>query len=91
MNNSEIRVKFKGRCLQDKITFTPRNVVNSMFVYNLDKWSKDLNADVTLKKFMFGAVKLTKIADPDKYSYSGYSSAFDSCLLFSLPNFDVIV
>ena len=28
MNNSKIRVRFKGSCLKlDRITFTPRNVV----------------------------------------------------------------
>ena len=32
---------------------------------------------------MFGAVKLTKIADPDKYSCIG----FDSCLHFTPQNF----
>ena len=35
---------------------------------------------------MFGAVKLTKNADPDKYKYSGYSIGFDSRLQFSLPD-----
>ena len=37
---------------------------------------------------MFGTVKLTKNADPNKYSYSGYGTGFDSCLLFSVSNFD---
>ena len=36
---------------------------------------------------MFGNVKITKNADPDKYSYSGYGIGFDSRLL-SIPNFD---
>ena len=33
---------------------------------------------------MFGAVKLTKYADPDKYKYSGYGIGFDSHSEFSL-------
>ena len=33
---------------------------------------------------LFGAVKLTKNADPDKYSYSGYGIGFNSCSLFSI-------
>ena len=37
---------------------------------------------------LFGGVKLTKIADPDKYLYSGYGIGFISHLLFALPNFD---
>ena len=37
---------------------------------------------------MFGAVKLHKIVDPDKYSYSGYGIEFDSHSLYSVPNFN---
>ena len=36
----------------------------------------------TLKDCFFGAVKLTKNADPDKYSYSGYGIGFDLRALF---------
>ena len=31
---------------------------------------------------LFGAVKLTKNAPPDKYSYSGYGTGFDACGFF---------
>ena len=31
---------------------------------------------------MFGAIKLTKNTDPDKYKYSGYRIGFDSCSEF---------
>ena len=41
-------------------------------VYELDRWSQDLNAECTLKNCLFGAAKLTKNTDPDKYPYSGY-------------------
>ena len=37
---------------------------------------------------MFENVKITKNADPDKDSCSGYGMGFDSCSLFSIPNFD---
>ena len=37
---------------------------------------------------MFGAVKLTKNANPNEYSYSGYGIGFHSCSLFSIPKFD---
>ena len=47
------------------------------------EWSKDLNTDFTLDNCLFGAVKLTKNADPDKYVYSGYSIGFDSRSQFS--------
>ena len=35
---------------------------------------------------MFGAVKLTKNADIDKYGYSGYGIRFDRKSSFSLPS-----
>ena len=35
---------------------------------------------------MFGAVKLTKNADTDKYKYSGYGIEFHSQSAFSLPD-----
>ena len=50
MNNSRIRVEFKGSCSkQDKTNFTRRNVVNLFIVYEIDTWSRDLNANLTLK------------------------------------------
>ena len=40
MNDSRIRGEFQGSYLkQDKLTFTPRNVVNLFIVYKLDTWS----------------------------------------------------
>ena len=85
MNNPRTRVEFKGSCLkQDKVAFTPKNVVNSFTFYELDTWSRDLNADFILKDCFFGAVKLIANPDADKYSYSGYGIRFDSRSLFSL-------
>ena len=53
--------------------FTHRNAVNLLIVYELDEC-------------LFGAVKLTKNADTDKYSYSGYGNGFDANSHFSLSN-----
>ena len=70
MNNSRIKLKFKGNILkQDKATFTPDNVVNLYVAYELVTWSKDLNSEFTLKYSLFGAIKLTKNASPKKYFY----------------------
>ena len=82
MNNSKIRLKFKGSWLkqEDKAPFTPNNLVNlfivvklvklvilvKLFIYELDRWPRNLNTDFALKDCLFGAVKLTKNADPDK-------------------------
>ena len=65
-------------------TFNPSGVINFFiffifyFFIQLDRWSQDLNADFTLKDWLFGSVKLTKNSDPGKYSYSGCSIRFDS-------------
>ena len=79
MKNSRIRLKFKGSCQkqEDKAIFTHQNVVNLFIVYELDTWLRDLNTDFTLKDYLFGSVKLTKNADPDKHKYSCYGIAFD--------------
>ena len=88
MNNSKIRLKFKGSCLkeEDKSRFTPNNVVNLFIVDELSRWSRDLNTDFTLKDCLFGALKLTKNADPDKYKYGGYGIGFDWCSEFLLSD-----
>ena len=70
------------------MTFTPRNVVNLFIVYELDRLSQDLNANFTLRGCLLGAVKLTKNADPHKYSHSRYGIGFDFCSLFSFSDFD---
>ena len=47
-----------------------------------------MNADFNIKDCLLGAVKLTKNADPYKYSYSGYGVGFDFSSHFSLAGFD---
>ena len=80
MNNSRIRLKFKGSYLkqEDKADFTPNNVVNLFIIYELDTWSRDLNTNFTLKDCLLRAVKLNKNDDPNKCKYSGYDIGFDS-------------
>ena len=63
-------------------------MVNLFIVYELNIWTQDLNAEFTLKDCLLGAVKLTKNANPNKYSYSGNGTGFDSCSIFSIPDFD---
>ena len=41
---------------------------------------KNLNTDFTVRNSLFGSVKPTKNADPDKYKYSSFGIGFDSCL-----------
>ena len=69
--------KFNVRCLkQDKITFSLGKTVNIYIIHDLK--SNLNNFDPTLANFLFGAVKLTKDSDIDKYKYSGYGIGVDS-------------
>ena len=61
-----MKLKFNGSCLK-QVTFTPNNVVNLFIVYELDTWFQDLSVYFALKDCLFGSVKLTKNADPNKY------------------------
>ena len=84
MNNFTVRLEFQESCLkQDKVTFTLNNVVDLFTAYELDTCLRGLNTDFTLKNCLFGAVKLTKNADPEKYSYSEYGIGFDWITFFS--------
>ena len=67
-------------------TYTSRNRIIFFIVYELDTRSQDLNSYFTLKDCLFGAVKIAKNADPDKYVYRGYGTGFDSRSEFSLPD-----
>ena len=55
MSNSKIRSKFKGSCLkqEDRVHFTQSNVVD---LFTLREWSKDVNAEFTLKDCLFGSL-----------------------------------
>ena len=55
--------------------------MNVYIVYDLK--SSFNNFDPTLQNCLFGAVKLTKNSDIDKYQYRGYGIGFDSRETFS--------
>ena len=78
-------VKFNESCLikQNKSTFN-RKIVNIYIVDDLVSNSNDFNP--TQQNCLFGAVKLTKNVDIDKYKYSCYSIGFDSKGSFSHSN-----
>ena len=61
---------------QDKTTFAHRNLVNLFIIHELGTCLMGLNTIFTLGGCLFGAVKLTKNADPDKYVYNGYGIGF---------------
>ena len=74
---TKTRVEFNGNYLkQDKITYTHRKIVNIYIVYEI-VGSSGRNNQPTLQNAQFGAVKLTKTANIDKYRYSSYGIGFD--------------
>ena len=87
-NKARVRLWFKERCLkqENKALFSPNNVINLFIVYWLGRWTRDLSTDFTLTDCLFGAVKLTKNADRDKYKYSGYDKGFTLCSEISLSD-----
>ena len=72
MNNSRIRLRFEESYLKQEKW--------SKFFYSL--WIRYMVTRFKWwfysKRLLFGSVKTTKNADPDKYSYSGYGIGFDS-------------
>ena len=75
---TKTRVRFSGSCLkQDKITYNHGKIVNINIVCEINKNDSTTSSDLTLEKFLFGAVSLTKISDINKYKYSGYGTGFD--------------
>ena len=78
-DNARIKVKFNGDLL---INHGP--IVIIYIVYRLIPTTKD--SSVTLQNCLFGAVKLTKNTDIDKYKYFGYGIGFDSRGKFTHPS-----
>ena len=71
LHGSKYELKFKEMCLkQNIVSFLHKDIVNLYATYKLGAWSEDLNTDFTLGNWLYGAVKLTKNTDPDKYKYS---------------------
>ena len=83
-----VNLKFKGSCLkqEDKVAFTPKNVVNFFIVYELDSRPEDLDSDFTQKNCLFRGGKLPKNPDLDKHSDSRYGIGCDTRIEFSLPD-----
>ena len=75
-------IKFSGSCLkQGKITFNHGKIMTIYIAYDLK--SNLNNFDPGLQNCLFGAIKLTKNSDIDKYEYAGYGIGFNSRGTFS--------
>ena len=87
LNTAKFRMQFNGSCLRhDKVIFTPDKIINLHTTFELKSWPFYIHDGFMVRNFLFGTVKLTKNAGPDKYSYSGYDILFDVPGTFSLPN-----
>ena len=65
------------------MSFLQECVLNLYITYEIDTSARGLNTDFTLGNSLFGAVKLTKNADPNKYGCSSYGVGFDALSRFS--------
>ena len=82
---TKTRLEFRGSCLkQDKIIFNHWKIVNIYIVYELDMIY--VKTDPMLLNCLFGAVSLTKIANIDKYKYSGSGIGFARGNVYSVGN-----
>ena len=77
-SGNKIRLKFNRDYLkQPKLSYTHGKTVNIYIVCEVGASSSHPD-DSTIKNSLFGAVRLTKNADINKYQYSGYRIGFDS-------------
>ena len=84
-DNVRIKVRFNGDLLrQTQVTYNHESIVNIYIVYEATPDTKTTN--ITLENCLFGAIKLTKNSDNDKYKYSGYGIGIDTGGSFSHPS-----
>ena len=81
---NKTRVEFNGGCFkQEQATFN-EGIVNIYIVYEITG-NFSVSSYPTLENCLFGAVKLTKNADIEKYGYFDYGIGFDRHGSFSSP------
>ena len=78
-----IRVKHDGGCLKQDLLHG--GIVNIYIVYEITD-NFNVSSYPTLENCLFGAVKLTKNADIDKFGYFGYGIGFNRHGSFSFGN-----
>ena len=59
------------------------NTISIHINLELDTCSRDSSTNFPLHNCLFGAMKLTKNVNPDKYGYSGYGTGFEALSEFS--------
>ena len=78
-------IHFNRHCSINNNISIPKKVINLYISYILNPWLRHLNTDFTLKNCLFGSIKLTKNANPDKRN-SSYAIGFDFRSNFSFPD-----
>ena len=61
-------------------------IVNVYILCDLDAWPRNPTNNFKFKNWLFGAFKIVKISDKEKYVYCGYGVTFDSAGLWSFGN-----
>ena len=72
------KINFNGHYLIKNNISLPKKVINLFILYTLDPKLRNSKTDFTLSSCLFGSVKLTKNADPDKYKHNFSRIGFDS-------------
>ena len=77
---------FSSGIFQNYLVFIPAKKYIKYFsdTIRIESWKANGMSDFTLDNCVFGSVKLTKNADPDKYKYSGYGIEFNFVQNFCL-------
>ena len=71
-----MRVKFDCHCLNQEVIFPHGAVLNFHILYEINLWLLDHDSKFVLLTSFFGAAKVNKNLDLDKYSYTGYGIRF---------------
>ena len=80
------RLRFTGSALKQKtVTYSYKKVVNIYVVYEIDDF-QNVDNYPTLRNVIFGAAKLTKNTDIEKYIHFGYGIGFDGHGSYSHPS-----
>ena len=79
-------INFDGHSLINNNISISKKVIDLYILYTLSSWLRNLITDFTWSNCLFGSVKLTHNADPEKCKCSGYDIAFDSRWVFSFTD-----
>ena len=72
IGNSKLAIEVDGSCFRQEKGIFKFLVLIFFIVYRLVIWSRNVNTKFPLGDCLFGALKLTKDVDLDKYGYSGW-------------------